>query len=147
MASTLSALVGLVGFGGLFPANRGATCEASDLLGSLRDEGFRLHLDSAGGLVVQPASALTNDHRQAIRDHRAALVDLLGGEAARNFGDDRRRCTDCRHLRSDHRCAEAMRGRLDGVVDRNMHPMRHNLQRCPNFKALEDPTSGPEATA
>jgi hypothetical protein len=53
---------------------------APDLLQHLRGAGFKL--DVAGNkLMVAPAGALTDDYRQAIRDHKAALLALLAGEA------------------------------------------------------------------
>ncbi|MDZ4236935.1 MAG: hypothetical protein U1A81_02145 [Hydrogenophaga sp.] len=88
---------------------------------------------------------MTDEHRQAIREHRTDLVALLEHEAISNFGDDRRRCTECRHLRTDHRCAEAMQGRMPGV-DRHMTPLRHLLQRCPNFKPLEQISGTPDVS-
>lgn len=53
---------------------------APDLLLHLRGAGFRL--DVAGDkLMVAPAGALTDAHRQAIRDYRGELLALLAGEA------------------------------------------------------------------
>lgn len=104
---------------------------AAELLASLRAAGLRLSLEHTGRMLVQPASALTDELRQSIRAHRAELVGLLASE----WGDDRRCCTDCRHLLADYRCAEAMRGRMPGV-DRHMKPLRHMPQRCPQFKPL-----------
>lgn len=50
---------------------------APDLLHRLRDAGFKLTLAGGDSIHVAPASALTDAHRQAIRDHRAGLLALL----------------------------------------------------------------------
>jgi hypothetical protein len=55
---------------------------APDLLRHLRDAGLVLTLTPAGGLHVAPRSALTDDHRAAIRAERDALVLALQAEAA-----------------------------------------------------------------
>lgn len=54
---------------------------ASDLLHRLRDAGLVLTLTPAGGLHVAPRSALTDDHRAAIRAARDALVQALHAES------------------------------------------------------------------
>lgn len=50
---------------------------APDLIQWLRRDGFALALLPSGGLAVQPASKLTDEHREAIRHHRDALVTAL----------------------------------------------------------------------
>lgn len=55
---------------------------APDLLHHLRGAGLVLTLTPAGGLHVAPRSALTDDHRAAIRAERDALVLTLQAEAA-----------------------------------------------------------------
>lgn len=50
---------------------------APDLIQWLRRDGFALSLLPSGGLAVQPASKLTDEHRRAIRQHRDALVLAL----------------------------------------------------------------------
>lgn len=50
---------------------------APDLIQWFRRDGFVLTLLPSGGLAVQPASKLTDEHRRAIRQHRDALVLLL----------------------------------------------------------------------
>lgn len=50
---------------------------APDLIQWLRRDGFALSLLPSGGLAVQPASKLTDEHREAIRHHRDALVLAL----------------------------------------------------------------------
>ena len=57
---------------------------APDLLQRLRGSGFALSLTDDGGVKVAPASALTDDYRQAIRANRAELVTLLRSGAARS---------------------------------------------------------------
>jgi hypothetical protein len=52
---------------------------APDLLQWFRRDGFALSLLPSGGLAVRPASKLTEAHRQALKDHKAAIVDLLDG--------------------------------------------------------------------
>lgn len=50
---------------------------APDLIQWLRRDGFALALLPSGGLAVQPASKLTDKHRDALRLHRDALVLAL----------------------------------------------------------------------
>lgn len=50
---------------------------APDLIQWLRRDGFALSLLPSGGLAVQPASKLTDEHRAALRLHRDALVLAL----------------------------------------------------------------------
>jgi hypothetical protein len=50
---------------------------APDLIQWLRRDGLALSLLPSGGLAVQPASKLTDEHREAIRHHRDALVLAL----------------------------------------------------------------------
>jgi hypothetical protein len=52
---------------------------ARDLFRRLRGSSFELSLTEHGGVKVTPASALTDDIRQAIRVNRAELVELLRG--------------------------------------------------------------------
>ena len=51
----------------------------SDLLQHLRGAGLTVTPTDGGGIRVAPAGALTDDHRQAIRNHRAELLALLSG--------------------------------------------------------------------
>ena len=55
---------------------------APELLHHLRGAGLVLTLTPAGGLRVAPRTALTDDHRAAIRTERDALVLALQAEAA-----------------------------------------------------------------
>jgi hypothetical protein len=50
---------------------------APDLLRYLREAGFTVAPTDGGGIRVAPSAALTDAHRQAIRDHRAELLSLL----------------------------------------------------------------------
>ena len=50
---------------------------APDLLRHLRDAGFTVVPIDGGGIKIAPSAALTDAHRQAIRDHRAELLSLL----------------------------------------------------------------------
>jgi hypothetical protein len=50
---------------------------APDLLQHLRGAGFKVSAADGGGIRIAPAGALTDAHRQAIRDHRAELLALL----------------------------------------------------------------------
>lgn len=50
---------------------------APDLLQHLRGAGFTVTPADGDGIRIAPAGALTDDHRQAIRNHRAALLALL----------------------------------------------------------------------
>ena len=54
---------------------------APDLIQWLRRDGLALALLPSGGLAVQPASKLTDEHRAAIRHHRDALVLALTDDA------------------------------------------------------------------
>lgn len=54
---------------------------APDLIQWLRRDGLALSLLPSGGLAVQPASKLTDEHRAAIRHHRDALVLALTDSA------------------------------------------------------------------
>ena len=54
---------------------------APELLHHLRGAGLVLTLTPAGGLHVAPRTALTDDHRAAIRTERNALVLALQAEA------------------------------------------------------------------
>lgn len=54
---------------------------APDLIQWLRRDGLALALLPSGGLAVQPASKLTDEHREAIRHHRDALVLALTDDA------------------------------------------------------------------
>ncbi len=96
---------------------------AAALLQTLRRDGFEVIASADGGLVVRPASALTDDTRQAIREHRAELVSLV----RHDDGDDRRLCTDCRAL--DGRFCS--RPSLSQLVEPG--EIAGILQRCPGF--------------
>lgn len=50
---------------------------APDVLQWFERDGLALSLLPSGGLAVRPASKLTDAHRQALRDHKAAIVDAL----------------------------------------------------------------------
>jgi hypothetical protein len=50
---------------------------APDLPRYLREAGFTVAPADGGGIRVAPSASLTEDHRQAIRDHRAELLSLL----------------------------------------------------------------------
>ena len=52
---------------------------AVDLLAHLQCAGFALRVE-AGKLVVSPSSALTDEGRLSIRQHRDALIGVLSGE-------------------------------------------------------------------
>ena len=52
---------------------------APDLLQHLRGAGFTVTPADGGGIRVAPAAALTDNHRQAIRNHRVELLALLAG--------------------------------------------------------------------
>lgn len=96
---------------------------AATLLQSLRRNGFELIASADDGLVVRPASALNDDTRQAIREHRTALLALV----RRDGGDDRRRCSECQAF--DGRFCS--RSRLSQLVEPGA--VAHILQRCPGF--------------
>ena len=62
---------------------------APELLHHLRGAGLVLKLTPAGGLRVAPRTALTDDHRAAIRTERDALVLALDAEAQREAFEER----------------------------------------------------------
>jgi len=98
---------------------------AATLLHTLRRDGFEVIASADGGLVVRPASALTDDMRQAIRDHRAVLVEMV----RLDNGDDRRLCTECRAFDGRY-CS---RPRLSQLIEPG--EIARILQRCPGFSA------------
>jgi hypothetical protein len=53
----------------------------TDLLALLQRSGISVRL-ADGKLLVSPASRLTDDERQALREHRDGLIAVLSGEAA-----------------------------------------------------------------
>jgi hypothetical protein len=61
---------------------------APDLLQQLRAAGFVLSATDAGGITIAPASALKDEHRQAIRANRGALLLLLRGADSATARDD-----------------------------------------------------------
>ena len=85
---------------------------AAALLHTLRRDGFDIIASADGGLMVRPASALNDDTRQAIREHRAELLALV----RHDDGDDRRLCT---------------RPSLSQLVEPG--EIARILQRCPGF--------------
>ena len=50
---------------------------APDLLRQLHGAGFTLALADGGGIRITPGSALTDEHVEAIRNHKPALIALL----------------------------------------------------------------------
>jgi hypothetical protein len=52
---------------------------ATDLFLSLQSRGFTLSLDGSA-LLVSPPARITAEDREAIRQHKAGLVSLLGGQ-------------------------------------------------------------------
>ena len=58
------------------------TTDASLLLSSFRERGFRFWLSSEGKPLVDPASRLTEEDWEALKGQRASLVALLQEEAA-----------------------------------------------------------------
>lgn len=81
---------------------------APDLLRHLRDAGFTL-VATEGGIRVAPAGALSEDYRQAIRDHRVELMTMLADEltqASRRPSASARSCTACANLTVRQTCTE-----------------------------------------
>ena len=77
---------------------------APELLHHLRGAGLVLTLTPDGALHVAPRSALTDAHRQAIREHRTELLALLAAE--REAEAAARQCADCAHLTRRRTCLE-----------------------------------------
>lgn len=65
---------------------------APDLIQWLRFDGFALALLPSGGLAVQPASKLTDAHREMLRLHRDALVLALSTEPEKRLQTDMGAC-------------------------------------------------------
>ena len=53
-----------------------------EVLGTLKAAGLTVSLMPDSGLMVSPVRLLTDDHRDLIRAHKPALVDLLKRQAA-----------------------------------------------------------------
>ena len=77
---------------------------APELLHHLRGAGLVLTLTPDGGLHVAPRSALTDEHRHAIREHRTELLALLAAEREAEVAA--RQCADCAHLTRRRTCLE-----------------------------------------
>lgn len=94
------------------------------LLDRLVGLGFEVGLGQHHTVTVRPASSLTDELRQAIRDHRDGLVAVLADP------DPRVTCTRCTHYRaSTHRCANH---RLAGLMTPDIAPELAALkQHCP----------------
>lgn len=101
---------------------------AATLLDRLVDLGFEVGLGQHHALTVRPASSLTDELRQAIRDHRDGLVAALADP------DPRVTCTRCTHYRaSTHRCANH---RLAGLSLPDIAPELGALkQHCAGYMA------------
>jgi hypothetical protein len=82
----------------------------AELVADLARRGFAL-ARAGDGIRVCPASALTDDLRQVIRDNKAALLALLrrACPTCRRPLDERQRCWPCR----DRLCERC--GRLTGT--------------------------------
>ena len=70
----------------------------------LRGAGLVLTLTPDCGLHVAPRSALTDEHRHAIREHRTELLALLAAERETEVAA--RQCADCAHLTKRRTCLE-----------------------------------------
>ena len=81
-----------------------------DLLHHLRGAGLVLTLTPDGGLHVAPRSALTDEHRHVIREHRTELLALLAAE--REAEAAARQCVDCARLTRRRTCLEPEAARL-----------------------------------
>ena len=98
---------------------------ARDLHHRLRAAGLHVEADAAG-LIVGPASLLTDPMRSAIRTHRDELLCLV-------LDPDRRvRCLDCRHHRPlAFRCTNFRAAGLQhSDVSADLAAL---LQHCPGF--------------
>lgn len=95
-----------------------------ELLDRLVGLGFEVGLGQHHTVIVRPASSLTDELRQAIRDHRDGLVAVLSDP------DPRVTCNRCTHYRaSTHRCANY---RLAGLAMPDISPELAALkQHCP----------------
>ncbi len=94
---------------------------AADILTRLRQDGFAV-VARDGRVVVRPASALTDDHRALLRQHRQDLLELLLDP------DPRVTCVTCAHYRL-HRCGQHRAALLQGS---DIAPALAELpQRCP----------------
>lgn len=96
---------------------------ASDTLAHLTALGVRLSRKGAD-LLAGPRSALTDDVRALIRQHKAELLDLLA--------DDRRHCRTCAELTAAGWCLAARRGLISGA-GRNYRPWDDIPRRCESY--------------
>ena len=96
------------------------------LLDRLVGLGFEVGLGEHGTLIVRPASSLTDELRQAIRDQRDGLVAVLADP------DPRVTCNRCSNYRaSTHRCVNF---RLAGLAMPDIAPELAALkQHCHGY--------------
>jgi hypothetical protein len=92
-------------------------------------DGVRLALSPAGTIKVAGGRAALARWLPVIRERKAEIIAALEAGAS----DDRRLCTECRHLRGEV-CSIAKPG---GIVDaaRGYRPVRR-LVRCAGFEEL-----------
>lgn len=60
---------------------------ATEIISAFSARGIAVSLNDAGGLRVVPASLLTDEDRQALRDHKAELIALLQSQSEPGNGD------------------------------------------------------------
>ena len=88
---------------------------ALDLLLSLASAGLSVTAE-AGRLVIRPASKLTDDMREALREAKPELLALLSDAVAgpaQAVAIPARTCAGCRHLTRRKTCSEPAAAGLD----------------------------------
>lgn len=129
---------------------------APDVLQALSAAGVHLALGANGALFATPASALTASLRDAIRAHKAELVESLGPSphsltvarlealgltadqadslalriAGREADDPRRACVECAHCRPGLTCSTP---KAAGVPRQLGPDLASIAQHCPGF--------------
>lgn len=116
---------------------------APDLIKTLQDRDFSLRVDGAQ-LIVRSKSQLTESDRQAIRDHKAALLVLLEPQVRRNeitvqgTGMPKDRCCfdDWKGKPSHEVVAELIRQNHcpDGCGPMNLQDRALDAWYCPNCR-------------
>jgi hypothetical protein len=100
-----------------------------NIVTELRNAGVRLTPGENGSVRVTGNKAALERWMPVLRERKAEIIAALEGGAS----DDRRLCTECRHLRGEV-CSIAKPG---GIVDaaRGYRPVRR-LVRCAGFEEL-----------
>lgn len=103
-------------------------------LSRIKSKGFEINL-IGDGFEVTPASKLTPDQREFLKQHKAEIITELKAAQAlqeRLALDDRRYCYECLNLRHDGICAVAKAGKMERAT-RYYKPVDICQRRCIHF--------------